>query len=709
MPNFTKKRKKVKTNRTLPPKLSEIIAFNWQFPTDFPVVNNLETPDASRALKGVIINALQNYYLDYRINTHNVKEFTRRFQNRLYNKMVQHQYWIDQYLNLINDDQFFYNDEEQNFSHSTSATSVDNGLVKNSDTPQNNVSDLDDYLTSATKNDLTNTATGTETEHNTIHKSTLGDITVQFRNFANFDNFIDQLIQAVNPCFLTTFNKDYDDETDYIGFTFEKVTNPNRTLVYDVMGNYFATLTESAKTVEIIGSERTFTEVSQGVSDSFERTNSSSFGRAEAGGKYFITESVAGDFNVSGGIGTMNCSTVNASRRATLTQTNSLKAFSGQVKIKTNKAAEGAGQDGGITFGYIDLLNHYEAVLRFSSSGNVQIGIIKKIDGDTNNIGSFAVIASSRDINDWWRLKVYWNSDTGEIKAKAWIVGTAEPANWQTEQVDTTYKSGRLGLRSIINSGTTNAPVLFSYDDFVGNGTWPTNPTVKHASWIRLLENEFNGTIDTGIIEWLKGNVGNTENDLLAELMRYVYTHDLDAHYGPVDSDGVRRDGSDWNDYLYQTAYYPGESEPEDPPEPNQIGCVDCSGYARLVLRGFGIPVSRYPDTFDGIHIPRESKDIMDNGPGLNVVPRNGVVQLTDFTKLQIGDLVGFDADLTDPEEGQIDHLGFYIGKDIFGKRRFISSRSTADGPTFSDLGGLSVIDGTTNLYTRSLRCIRRV
>lgn len=220
--------------RPLPPKLHEIMDLGWLFPVDFPVVNDSITPDATRTLKAVIQYGLQQYYYDHRIFTHDVQEFNRHLQNRLYNKMVQHQYWIDEYLNLIADKQFFYNDEWQDMSNQTNQTDdattaatdnrTANNLSRTSDTPQNNVADINNYLTTATKDEGTdntvsnqtdnNTMARTRTEDNHIKKSTLGDITVQFRNFAEFPNFMDVLIKAVAPCFLLTYSQDYDCDMD---------------------------------------------------------------------------------------------------------------------------------------------------------------------------------------------------------------------------------------------------------------------------------------------------------------------------------------------------------------------------------------------------------------------------------------------------------------------------------------------------------------
>lgn len=190
----------------LPPKLRELIDAGWTFPTTFPVVNNTHSPDAAKTLKQVIEYSIKNYYFDYRVNSYVTAEFTRSFTTRLYNKMAQHQYWIDQYLGLIDDNQFFYNDETDTLSKTVAQTGAANSTNKVADTPQNQISDINDYLTSAETDAATSSQNATETNNNTIHKSTLGDITVQFTNFAHFPSFIDQLLDAVAPCFIKVHN-----------------------------------------------------------------------------------------------------------------------------------------------------------------------------------------------------------------------------------------------------------------------------------------------------------------------------------------------------------------------------------------------------------------------------------------------------------------------------------------------------------------------
>jgi hypothetical protein len=84
----------------------------------------------------------------------------------------------------------------------------------------------------------------------------------------------------------------------------------------------------------------------------------------------------------------------------------------------------------------------------------------------------------------------------------------------------------------------------------------------------------------------------------------------------------------------------------------------------------------------------------------------NGGAQLRELSGLNAGDLLFFDVSADDGTA--IDHVGIFLGWDSPGHGRYISSRQIADGPTFGDTGGASIVDGA-GLYARSLRASRRL
>jgi hypothetical protein len=184
-----------------------------------------------------------------------------------------------------------------------------------------------------------------------------------------------------------------------------------------------------------------------------------------------------------------------------------------------------------------------------------------------------------------------------------------------------------------------------------------------------------------------------------------------DASYGPLLPDGRRDEGSDFNDYLGLRWLYPADDP--DRPEALQHRCLDCSGYMRMVwgyrhhLPGAGypdsIPLSRRPQS--NTTLPRRSFEIYDGATGI-VLIQNAGTQPADLDVLAAGDLVFFDAESDDG--ARLDHVGMYLGTDLSGAHRFISSRETANGPTLGDAGGRSVLNGS-GTYAQRFRAASRL
>jgi cell wall-associated NlpC family hydrolase len=145
-----------------------------------------------------------------------------------------------------------------------------------------------------------------------------------------------------------------------------------------------------------------------------------------------------------------------------------------------------------------------------------------------------------------------------------------------------------------------------------------------------------------------------------------------------------------------------GEQRIADPPE---LTSLDCSGFVRMVY-GFhaGIPMT-FSNTINGINLPRTTANIGPMGPG--VIVAQSVGSPPSLEAIRIGDVPHFDATSDGESTGQVDHNGIYLGVDNFGNMRFINSRKTPNGPTFGDLGGASVLNGS-GTYTTQLRIIRR-
>ncbi|HXH80236.1 NlpC/P60 family protein [Nocardioides sp.] len=235
-----------------------------------------------------------------------------------------------------------------------------------------------------------------------------------------------------------------------------------------------------------------------------------------------------------------------------------------------------------------------------------------------------------------------------------------------------------------------------------------TSATVTGATRVRLLPTPFTGTVDR---TWLEAALADSSPDVLALSLQYVAgaptTLDAagrvvsgDASYGPLQPDGTRQEGSDFNDYLGVRWEYDAVA---DLPEATQLGSLDCSGFVRMVM-GYrsGLAMTLDPD---GVRLPRRAHQMLSSAPGRVTVASTGA-QPTSTAGLAPGDLLFFDASTDDGTA--VDHVGLYLGVDSTGSARFISSRKTADGPTLGDVGGRSTVTGTGH-YARAWRAARRL
>lgn len=235
--------------------------------------------------------------------------------------------------------------------------------------------------------------------------------------------------------------------------------------------------------------------------------------------------------------------------------------------------------------------------------------------------------------------------------------------------------------------------------------------SVTHTTWVRSLPTPFAGQVDK---LWLTEKLRDGSPDILAVAVQYIseapplYDESGikiagDADYGPLQADGTRQEGSDFNDYLGLPWSY---GSTLDRPEPAQLNSLDCSGFIRMIW-GYrsGLPLTLAPD---GRAIPRRAFQILAAAPGVVITPDTGS-QVTDFSQLAVGDLVFFDASSDDG--AQIDHAGMFLGVDSAGYHRFLSSRKSSNGPTMGDYQGRSILEAINGagLYATSFRAVRRL
>ena len=215
--------------------------------------------------------------------------------------------------------------------------------------------------------------------------------------------------------------------------------------------------------------------------------------------------------------------------------------------------------------------------------------------------------------------------------------------------------------------------------------------------------------------QWLAKAVADKSPDVLALAFEYTYgaqpkkdkngrQYSGDAAFGPlsdIDPDG-RAENSDFYDYL-GTDWEFKDGVTEEPTASHMLS-LDCSGFIRMVY-GYRLGYPLLGGNDKGPGLPRRAIAMGGVGPGVQLMPNTGK-RATNIDRLMPGDIILFNAGPV--QNKHIEHSGIYLGVDDRGHRRFISSRSQANGPTMGDLHGESILDGSGYWAVR-LRTARRI
>ncbi|WP_377270496.1 NlpC/P60 family protein [Peterkaempfera sp. SMS 1(5)a] len=493
-------------------------------------------------------------------------------------------------------------------------------------------------------------------------------------------------------------------------------------------GTRVALLTHGARTVVLPGPQRTFTENKRPFVDDFQRTlpdlslpaeSRQYWGTSPGGGSWSTLGPVDTDYSVVPGAGIITLTSDYASRHASLhddeTTDVDVRSVAGFDKVPTGQACSYA-----LSFGYQDTHNNYRARLSFLTSGAVELRVEKEVADTVTQLVSAQTLATGVSAGTYWTIRV--RREGFRIRAKAWPSGSAEPSAWAVDVSDSTFPKGRVGLRALANSGCTNLPIKLTVSRFeVDAANWEVPPSVTHGDWVRVLPQPFDGTWTDEVEQTIRGWAGSTAPDVLAYAAMFLGGAPAvtagagpaqgkqvlgRSGYGYLDPQGYRYEGADFHEYMgigwtFDDGAYTG-------PSSKQVGNLDCSGYTRMVY-GYhmGVPLAADQDT-SGLRIPRKSRDMVDHAPGVRIDRTDGTNPPT-AALLQPGDLVLFNADSGDDNPTvTVDHVGIYLGPDAAGKRRFLSSRKTVDGPTMGDLGGASLLDGT-GTYATKLHTVNRI
>lgn len=210
------------------------------------------------------------------------------------------------------------------------------------------------------------------------------------------------------------------------------------------------------------GEVMTVTACTSAAKDTFTRSVSDDWSTADVGGAWTNAGGSATDFDVTGTAGTHTMTSVNVSRRSTLTST--AVDFDIYVDVATSALATGASQSGGPLARVTDANNLYMVRVEFTTAAAVIVDIRKRVASTDSSIASVTT-SLTHVANTFYRVRFQGSGST--LRAKAWVVGTTEPGAWDVTTTDTSFSgAGDVGVRSLLFTGNTNVNPTVSFDNF---------------------------------------------------------------------------------------------------------------------------------------------------------------------------------------------------------------------------------------------------
>jgi hypothetical protein len=216
--------------------------------------------------------------------------------------------------------------------------------------------------------------------------------------------------------------------------------------------------------IRVGGEVMTVTAVTSVLEDAFGRTSSNAWGAADVGGTWTTSGGAASDYSVGGGYGVHVLSTVDASRRTSITATQA--DFDVYADITTSALATGDSLYGAVTGRMENSDNMYMARLQFTTSNTIILAIRKLVAGTQSTVGSQVTLSNTHVAGTF--IRVRFQVIGSALKAKAWLATDLEPGAWMASGSDSSISQAHsIGTRSIRVTGNTNAAsVEIRYDNF---------------------------------------------------------------------------------------------------------------------------------------------------------------------------------------------------------------------------------------------------
>lgn len=199
------------------------------------------------------------------------------------------------------------------------------------------------------------------------------------------------------------------------------------------------------------------------ATEDFNEVTTDSWGTADTGQVWTLDGGAVADYGKDGTQGRQTSSTVNVVRENTLPVN---KADVNQkITLESDKLAVGANQIVDVEARHVLGTNtFYFARVTFTTAAVVNISIQRRISGaNTSLVNVNTALTHAANTKFTVRFVVQGT----QLKARIWLTSGSEPSTWDVSTTDTNIAvTGSTGVRSVTATGTTNAPVIFKYDNY---------------------------------------------------------------------------------------------------------------------------------------------------------------------------------------------------------------------------------------------------
>ncbi len=215
----------------------------------------------------------------------------------------------------------------------------------------------------------------------------------------------------------------------------------------------------------IAGEEMTATVVQPAIYDLFNRTTANGWGTADIGGAWSVSSGSTSDYSTSGNQARVLHSTVNVTRRTTLTQlTADVDIY---CDIGTTALVTGAVMYGGLIARSADANNYWIARLDLNTDQTMTAYIQKSVAGVVSTPGFIALPGLTHVANRMYRIR--FQCLGSRVRAKFWDPTlTSEPGPWTLSVNDSALNAVALiGTQTTAFTGNTNVNPTYLFDNFL--------------------------------------------------------------------------------------------------------------------------------------------------------------------------------------------------------------------------------------------------